>query len=139
MRIRKAQTAMEFLMTYGWAILIVIAVVAALYAMGVFKLPGRGLGKCSPCFPAGAAVAYIDHNANTLVIRVGPSEIETTSVTVGATTVDGDATPNLPGTDITFDAGVGSTLFASDVDVTLTYTDHSSGLAHTTTATLHGA
>ena len=34
---RKAQAAMEYLMTYGWAILIVIIVAAALYALGVFN------------------------------------------------------------------------------------------------------
>lgn len=34
----KAQSAMEYLMTYGWAILIVIIVAAALYALGVFNL-----------------------------------------------------------------------------------------------------
>ena len=33
----KAQTAMEYLMTYGWAILIVIIVGAALYALGIFN------------------------------------------------------------------------------------------------------
>ena len=33
----KAQAAMEYLMTYGWAILIVIIVAAALYALGVFN------------------------------------------------------------------------------------------------------
>jgi len=35
----KGQTAMKYLMTYGWAILIVIVVVCALYAMGVFTEP----------------------------------------------------------------------------------------------------
>ncbi len=35
----KAQAAMEYLMTYGWAILIVIIVAAALWALGVFS-PG---------------------------------------------------------------------------------------------------
>jgi len=33
----KAQAAMEYLMTYGWAILIVIIVAAALYAFGIFN------------------------------------------------------------------------------------------------------
>ena len=33
---KKAQSAMEYLMTYGWAILIVIIVAAALYMLGVF-------------------------------------------------------------------------------------------------------
>jgi hypothetical protein len=33
----KAQSAMEYLMTYGWAILIVIIVAAALFSLGVFN------------------------------------------------------------------------------------------------------
>ena len=33
----KGQSAMEYLMTYGWAILIVIIVAAALYALGIFN------------------------------------------------------------------------------------------------------
>jgi len=36
-RKKKAQSAMEYLMTYGWAILIVIIVAAALYALGIFN------------------------------------------------------------------------------------------------------
>jgi hypothetical protein len=37
MNMKKAQSAMEYLMTYGWAILIVIIVAAALFALGVFN------------------------------------------------------------------------------------------------------
>ena len=37
MRKYKGQSAMEYLMTYGWAIIIVIIVAAALYALGVFN------------------------------------------------------------------------------------------------------
>ncbi len=33
----KAQSAMEYLMTYGWAILIISIVLAALFALGVFS------------------------------------------------------------------------------------------------------
>ncbi|MBI4021546.1 MAG: hypothetical protein HY369_04850 [Candidatus Aenigmarchaeota archaeon] len=33
---RKGQSAMEYLMTYGWAILIVIIVAAVLFSLGVF-------------------------------------------------------------------------------------------------------
>jgi hypothetical protein len=137
MRIKKAQTAMEFLMTYGWAILIVIAVVAALYAMGVFKLPGRGLGKCSPCFPAGSAIAYVDHNSDTLVIRVGPSEITDVSALVGTTwTSEAAGEPFAAGATASI-TGVG--LFTGDTDVTVQYTDTTSNLSHNVTATLHGA
>lgn len=136
MKVRKAQTAMEFLMTYGWAILIVIAVVAALYAMGVFKLPGRGLGKCSPCFSAGSALAYVDHNTDTLVVRVGPSTISNTRALIGTTWTSVVAGPSAPGTDITLTS---AGLFTGDSDVTVEYQDTGSTLYHNVTATLHGA
>jgi hypothetical protein len=45
-RNRKGQAAMEFLMTYGWAILIVVIAIAALAAFGVFNRPIR-----EGCFP----------------------------------------------------------------------------------------
>jgi hypothetical protein len=134
----KAQAALEFLMTYGWAILIVIAVVAALYAMGVFRLPGGGLGKCSPCFPAGSAIAYVDHSATSLVVRVGPSAINETRAIVGGAATTSPASTEVfePGSLVTYTGGVS---FAGDVVVTVEYRDTTSGLLHNITATLHGA
>jgi|YelNatPaOPRAMG01_1025707.scaffolds.fasta_scaffold54998_3 hypothetical protein len=131
----KAQAALEFLMTYGWAILIVIAVVAALYAMGVFRLPGGGLSKCSPCFPPGSAIAYVDHSADSLVVRVGPSQINDTRAIVGTTSVT-QAGPFDPGSTITYTS---TGLFKGDILVTVEYRDTASGLLHNVTATLHGA
>ncbi len=133
---KKAQAALEFLMTYGWAILIVIAVVAALYGMGVFTLPRGGLGKCSPCFPAGSAVAYVDHNSDSLVVKVGPSAIGTTRAVVGGTGTTVQAGPFDPGATLTFTS---TGLFAGDAAVTVEYTDIGSGIAHSITATVHGA
>jgi len=37
MRTSKAQSAMEYLMTYGWAILIIAVVLGALFSLGVFS------------------------------------------------------------------------------------------------------
>jgi len=37
MRTLKAQSAMEYLMTYGWAILIIAVVLGALFSLGVFS------------------------------------------------------------------------------------------------------
>ena len=37
MRKKRGQVAMEFLMTYGWAIIIILLAVAALWYLGVFK------------------------------------------------------------------------------------------------------
>jgi uncharacterized protein (UPF0333 family) len=63
---RKAQAAMEYLMTYGWAILIIVVVIAALYAMGVFKqkstIPYTGFG---------GELTYSAHNATHLVLVAG--------------------------------------------------------------------
>ena len=36
-RNKKAQSAMEYLMTYGWAILIIAIVLAALFSLGIFS------------------------------------------------------------------------------------------------------
>lgn len=72
----KAQTAMEYLMTYGWAILIVIVVIAALYAMGVFTPQAAG-GTCSPCF---SNFAFVDYAAGTLVLTTQPRDINITAI-----------------------------------------------------------
>ncbi len=37
LRNKKAQSAMEYLMTYGWAILIIAIVLAALFSLGIFS------------------------------------------------------------------------------------------------------
>ena len=48
--LRKGQAAMEYLMTYGWAILIVVIVAAALFALGVFS-PATFVGETAVGFP----------------------------------------------------------------------------------------
>jgi hypothetical protein len=34
---KKAQSALEYMMTYGWAILIIVIVAVILYSMGIFN------------------------------------------------------------------------------------------------------
>ena len=36
---RRGQTALEYLMTYGWALVVIVIVIAALYYFGVFSPP----------------------------------------------------------------------------------------------------
>ncbi|MEM2963215.1 MAG: hypothetical protein QXW70_00760 [Candidatus Anstonellales archaeon] len=38
MRILRAQAGLDFLMTYGWALLLIVLVVGALFALGVFDM-----------------------------------------------------------------------------------------------------
>ncbi|MBI2651782.1 hypothetical protein HYX01_04885 [Candidatus Woesearchaeota archaeon] len=71
--LKKSQAAMEFLMTYGWAILVVLVSISALAYFGVLS-PDKFLpGKCY--LPPG--IACIDHNIDakansvTVVLRNG--------------------------------------------------------------------
>ncbi len=52
-RERKAQSAMEYLMTYGWAILIIAVVLGALFQLGVFNA-----GTFAPKAPPGACQVF---------------------------------------------------------------------------------
>ncbi|MAE13374.1 hypothetical protein CMO92_02305, partial [Candidatus Woesearchaeota archaeon] len=85
-KIRKGQAAMEFLMTYGWAILVVLAAIGALAYFGVLSpdniLPERCTG------PAGLDClekASIDATAETVGVAFKQNlgmdiEIDTTSL-----------------------------------------------------------
>jgi hypothetical protein len=48
---RKGQTAMEYLMTYGWAILVIMVVLAVLFYLGILNPKGITPTQCS--FPPG--------------------------------------------------------------------------------------
>lgn len=45
--LKKGQAAMEFLMTYGWAILVVLAAIGALAYFGVFNMGGVLPDRCT--------------------------------------------------------------------------------------------
>ncbi len=66
---RKAQAAMEFLMTYGWAIIVVLAAIAALAYFGVLS-PAKFLPeRCA--FPAGVDCvdkAVVDASGNSVLL-----------------------------------------------------------------------
>jgi len=68
---KKAQAAMEFLMTYGWAILVVLAAIGALAYFGVLS-PGNFLPpKCE--FEAGlqcSETAVADNSAGTIIVAL---------------------------------------------------------------------
>ncbi|MEM5792965.1 MAG: hypothetical protein QXY45_01210 [Candidatus Aenigmatarchaeota archaeon] len=124
---KKGQAAMEYLMTYGWAILIIIVVVGALFAMGVFKT--KGSVKCSPCF---SNFAFVDYSAGTLKIRNGAQEIGITGLTGGSGAgVVGEVFQ--PGQDIEI-TGISTT---GNVQITITYNVTGGLGGHTDTATIH--
>ena len=122
----KGQTAMEYLMTYGWAILIVIIVVAALYMMGVFTVgpgvPYSGLGYFH----------YRDHNTTHLILLNGPKEIEVTTPSLpGIYNASDEITISLTGA-----GSLGCTANTWPCEFTITYKDRATGMSHDDTGKL---
>ena len=80
----KGQTALDFLMTYGWALLLIVLVIGALFALGVFDI-NAFLGSRAVGFAqVGVAAWNVDANGNlTLQFsnRVG-TDIRVDNVTV---------------------------------------------------------
>ena len=92
---KKGQAAMEFLMTYGWAILVVLAAIAALAYFGVLSpdqfLPER----CT--LPSGIGCLDFTGNSNEIQLRIQNSlgyNIVVTSFTLDAPEVTFDTCTN---------------------------------------------
>jgi len=69
---RKGQAAMEYLMTYGWAIVALVIVIAALMATGAFNPSYLIAEECSlqPDLSCGGHIMYIDGSETTLKFRI---------------------------------------------------------------------
>lgn len=142
-KLKKSQAALEFLMTYGWAILIVLVVVGTLAYFGVLS-PDRFLpSKCT--LPSG--IACLDHEARE---AGGAAEIDfnlknslgydLTSVTVrasGCTTAASQPTFK-NGEQRTFTpSGCSFTInqrYSGQINVT--YTNADTGISHTAQGTV---
>jgi hypothetical protein len=70
---RKAQSAMEYLMTYGWAILVLAIVLASLFAINVFNPNTFAPNFC--IFPASfsCVVQGLSHTTGNVAVTVGQS------------------------------------------------------------------
>ncbi len=153
---RKGQAAMEFLMTYGWAILVVLAAIAALAYFGVLS-PSRFLPeRCD--FPAGLTCvdkAVISSSAETITMairnNVGDSvQINSATVpsgddcgTVSSTTVDGAAVPrNVTNNQlVTVVVTCSNNLNSGDrikSEITINYRKQETALVHPSTGTVTG-
>jgi len=147
---RKGQAAMEFLMTYGWAILVVIAAIAALAYFGVLD-PARLLPeRCQ--FPAGVDCIdkpAIDSAASTVTLALRNNigfKMQVDAVTPTGATCTGNsqvaigasgAFADVPGASNVSNNEVfklklqGCSLTAGDkfdADITMTYTNQETGL-----------
>ena len=126
---KKGQVSLEYLMTYGIAIAIVVIAIAALYSMGVFS----GGGTTTPCTPCFNDFAYNAHTANsthlTLEIKNGVGGINTLSCTAPAgCSIGGGIAAVDPNTVFTVIIPGDGT---ADVDVTLSFKKEGSTLTLT--------
>jgi hypothetical protein len=86
---KKGQGAMEYLMTYGWAILVVVIVGVVLWQMGVFS----GGGSSATTFTGFGVVKPVEWscNAGTDIITVTVTNGAGGMITVYNVSADGDA------------------------------------------------
>jgi hypothetical protein len=133
---KKGQAAMEFLMTYGWAILVVLAAIAALAYFGVLS-PDRFLPeKCT--MPSGiACLDFSQEGADGVTLSLqNAAGFDMTNISVGVTGCTADTTPAaLPNGQKDVYTATGCTLGAVGQKfkgvVTMEYTNAGTGLPHT--------
>ena len=140
MMLKKGQAAMEFLMTYGWAILVVLAAIGALAYFGVLDSDNLAPERCV----LESGIACEGHKVTpseiTLVLRNGMGQdIEINDVTVGSCSITGQ--------NIEFDNAKQASIELTgcsngeegarfDGDITVAYTNPSTNLNKTFTGSL---
>jgi len=109
---KKGQGALEFLMTYGWAFLVILIMIAALAYFGVLNpqqwLPDRcNFGSESPCEKGKFVLDNNDPNVMfTLVNNFGQSVKVRATTTAVSSSIWGNTPPTLDGFDC--DPGTGA-------------------------------
>lgn len=156
---KKSQAAMEFLMTYGWAVLVVLIAISALAYFGVLD-PSKWLASSQCQLVTGLDCldhrVYVQGAANRLELHLKNNlgtQITITSIDIpvfnnkhsmqSRTLNNGEKTEpnNILIADLTNIANGGSLKIAGtkyNFDFTLTYTNQDSLLSHTITGHLKG-
>jgi hypothetical protein len=88
---KKSQSALEYMMTYGWAILIIVIVAAVLYSLGIFN-PSSSISFAATTGFQGYDVSAFCTSAGALVLNVLNPQSTTINVTAVSATFDGATT-----------------------------------------------
>ncbi len=145
---KKGQSALEYLVTYGWAILIIVVIAAILWYFGVFNPAKWTTAKQSGGFSSFTVTDFVIGATNTqLVIGstsgnaltiTGMNETDGTnyasSYTCSSDTVSPGSTVNCNLTT----PSLGSAGDTVDLTITISFSDKKSGLSHTDTGFLKG-
>ena len=106
---KRGQTALEYLITYGWAILIILVVLAVLWYYDVFN-PSKWAGEQEYCPSAfellGTSLTGAGQDTGTLTLVVGNKVGN--QVTITNMTVDGDVNGTWAGTQVLAPGGQSS-------------------------------
>jgi hypothetical protein len=142
---KRGQSALEYLVTYGWAILAIVIIAGVLWYFGIFN-PARFAGT-KQCGGFGSFICqdFTMSTAGTLQIVLGNNQGDTldnvsinglvasctpTNVAPNAQTTCTATYPSLSG------GTVGNTF--PQVGINMTYVDATSGLSHTDTGFVQG-
>jgi len=151
----RGQNALEYMMTYGWAILVVLVVGVLVWQMGILDLSRnispdkRGFSQVTPLDwslsqgPAADLVIVVQNNAGTILtlntvvatIETGGSGVCSLDTLVPITNFRPGSTLKLDFSNCPVDASSGDYY---RVDVTLDYLNPGSGLTHTSTGVIWG-
>jgi len=131
---RKSQAAMEFLMTYGWAILVVLAAIVALAYFGVLS-PSRFLPE-SCTLPSTSGLACLDFTlspsaAHLFLVNGGGRDLVVNNITIGTCSAS-FTNPFADGTSYLFNltgCSFGSAGEKVKKPLVVSYTDVSSGFS----------
>lgn len=148
MNSRKGQAALDFLMTYGWAIALVVIIAAVLFALGIFDV-SNFVGNKASGFSGVAVAGWQMGTDGTLTMKLSNQvgqqiRIDSVNATVnGASAITSPAVTLSTGSTTDFitltfansTLPVGSGYTAS---VVIGYTDLSAGFPYVTTGTLTG-
>lgn len=145
---KKAQAGLDFLMTYGWALLLIVLVVGALFALGIFDVgsflgsKASGFAQMSPVgwrvSSAGAMTLMFENHAGTAV------NVTSIVATLGTQNVTYSTAFTLSAGERSSTVSVGTLSGAGDVgdsysvDVVISYTDTSTGFAYVDSGTVTG-
>jgi hypothetical protein len=147
---RKGQAALDFLMTYGWAIALVVIIAAVLFALGIFDV-SNFTGNKSAGFSGVAVQGWNLGAAGTMTMKfsnqVGTQiRVDAVSVTVGQNTSivaglpvtlnTGQASGSLSTAAAAFGSQAPGTGYTAKVYVN--YTDLNANFPYTTSGTLTG-
>ena len=92
---KKSQSAMEYLMTYGWAILIILIAVGALFYLGVFS-PSTP-STCTATAPITCADIKATATDSTIEIVLGATGTQTANIVGGTGLIISDVLCTYPG------------------------------------------